>query len=94
MKPILKTILVLTAAFILTIPAVAKNHRHHGHRHHGHRRHSTRAVASKSATLWVNTNSGVYHFAGERWYGNTKEGKYINEDAARAEGDRPTENGQ
>lgn len=27
--------------------------------------------------VWVNTKSEVYHFQGERWFGKTKEGKYI-----------------
>jgi len=44
--------------------------------------------------VWVNTHSGVYHFRGERDFGNTKSGKYLCEKAADAEGDRPTRNGQ
>ena len=44
--------------------------------------------------VWVNTRSGVYHYAGERYYGSTREGKFICERAARQEGDRPTRNGQ
>ena len=30
------------------------------------------------------------HFKGERWFGNTQQGKYMCEHAADAEGDRPT----
>jgi hypothetical protein len=44
--------------------------------------------------VWVNTKSGIYHFKGERWFGNTQQGKYMCEHAADAEGDRPTHNGQ
>lgn len=44
--------------------------------------------------VWVNTNSGIYHFQGERYFGSTKRGKFICEHAADAEGDRPTHNGQ
>jgi hypothetical protein len=44
--------------------------------------------------VWVNTHSGVYHFRGERHYGSTRQGKFMCEKAARAEGDRPTRNGQ
>jgi len=35
--------------------------------------------------VWVNTDSGVYHKRGTRWYGKTKKGKYMTEaDAIRA----------
>lgn len=44
--------------------------------------------------VWVNTKSGVYHFQGERYFGSTKTGKFMCEKDARAEGDRPTKNGQ
>ena len=44
--------------------------------------------------VWVNTRSGVYHYAGERYYGSTKEGKFVCERAAKGEGDRATRNGQ
>jgi competence protein ComEA len=32
--------------------------------------------------VWVNTASGVYHYEGDQWYGNTKEGKYMTEQDA------------
>ncbi len=44
--------------------------------------------------VWVNTRSGVYHYRGERYLGGTKEGRFLCEKAAGAEGDRPTRNGQ
>jgi hypothetical protein len=44
--------------------------------------------------VWVNTNSHVYHFEGERYFGNTARGKFLCEHAADKEGDRPTHNGQ
>ena len=44
--------------------------------------------------VWVNTRSHVYHFQGERYFGSTKQGKFICERDADREGDRPTRNGQ
>lgn len=44
--------------------------------------------------VWLNTNSGIYHFQGERWYGHTKHGAYVCQHEADAAGDRVTENGQ
>jgi hypothetical protein len=43
---------------------------------------------------WVNTRTGVYHFQGERYFGSTKNGTYMCQHEADAEGDRPTRNGQ
>ena len=44
--------------------------------------------------VWVNTRSHIYHFQGERYFGSTKEGKFICERDADKEGDRSTRNGQ
>lgn len=44
--------------------------------------------------VWVNTRSGVYHYQGEKYFGNTKQGKFACEKQALGEGDRPTRNGQ
>ncbi len=44
--------------------------------------------------VWLNLPTGVYHFKGERWYGNTKSGAYVCEQDAEQAGDRPTRNGQ
>ena len=38
--------------------------------------------------VWVNTDSGVYHKPGTRWYGKTKKGKYMTEADAIAAGYR------
>ena len=38
--------------------------------------------------VWLNTSSGVYHFAGTRDYGTTKAGAYMCETDATAAGDR------
>ena len=38
--------------------------------------------------VWVNLKSRIYHFAGTKNYGNTKEGTYMCERGAIAQGDR------
>ena len=42
-----------------------------------------RVYAEEDVTVWVNTRSGVYHYPGTRWYGNTKSGKYMKEKDAK-----------
>ena len=32
--------------------------------------------------VWVNTDTGVYHKPGSRWYGKTKQGKWMTEQDA------------
>ncbi len=55
---------------------------------------ATKAHCPKDIVVLLNIPSGVYHFAGERWYGKTKNGAYVCRGEADAEGDRITKNGQ
>ncbi len=55
---------------------------------------TAQAHCQNDTVVWLNTASGVYHFAGERWYGRTKHGAYVCEKQADAAGDRATKNGQ
>ena len=44
--------------------------------------------------VWLNLPSGIYHFQGQRWYGNTRSGTFVCKKEADAAGDRATRNGQ
>lgn len=50
---------------------------------------SAPAPAGSAAKVWVNTNSGVYHCPGSRYYGATKAGTFLAESQARSRGYRP-----
>ena len=50
--------------------------------------HATPAPAG-NGQVWVNTDSHVYHCPGTRWYGKTKQGTYMPEVQAQAQGARP-----
>jgi len=47
------------------------------------------SAGNASVRVWVNTNSGVYHCPGTRWYGNTKSGQYMTQKQAQYKGYRP-----
>jgi hypothetical protein len=43
-------------------------------------------LANTAGMVWVNTESGIYHKRGTRWYGKTKQGKYMTEADAKKAG--------
>ncbi len=49
---------------------------------------STIAPGGGDGQVWVNTDSHVYHKEGSRFYGKTKQGRYMSEDEAIKEGNR------
>jgi hypothetical protein len=53
---------------------------------------TTAAPVGGNSQVWVNTKTHVYHAPGSRWYGKTKEGKYMSEQDAIKEGDRAAKN--
>lgn len=54
---------------------------------------SVRPAESSERQVWINTNSGVYHCPGGRYYGNTNQGKYTSEREAKQRGFRAANNG-
>jgi hypothetical protein len=48
----------------------------------------------RDQVVWLNTNSGIYHEKGMRWYGSTRSGAYVCRKEADNAGDRDTRNGQ
>ena len=47
-----------------------------------------RAHCPSDTVVWLNTNSGIYHEKGTRWYAKTKDGAFVCEREANAAGDR------
>lgn len=47
------------------------------------------APAVPDVRVWVNTGSGVYHCPGSRYYGTTKQGAFMGQRDAHAQGHRP-----
>jgi helix-hairpin-helix protein len=50
-------------------------------------------VPPAKGMVWVNTKSGVFHSEGDRWYGKTKEGKFMTEADALKAGYRTAKEG-
>ena len=46
------------------------------------------SAAKASHKVWVNLDSGIYHKSG-RWYGKTKNGKFMTVDEAKKAGYKP-----
>src|SRR6266403_2605661 len=81
-KPLVKFLSILLFALLLSVPGIqAQNVSTPAGAHV--------AQSSESRQVWVNTATGIYHYPGTRWYGNTKQGKFMSETDARAQGYRP-----
>ncbi len=76
----------LCAPLMMALPAVAQTMYHSPDTAQNH--------CPSDAVVWLNSRTGVYHFAGERWYGHTQDGGYVCERQAEGAGDRASRNGQ
>ena len=54
---------------------------------------ATAKTAPAKGMVWVNTSSKIYHYEGDRWYGKTKEGKFMTEADAIKAGYRASKEG-
>ncbi len=48
----------------------------------------------RDTVVWLNLPTMIWHYKGQRWYGNTKHGAYVCEKEAAASGARATRNGE
>jgi hypothetical protein len=51
-----------------------------------------KARCPSDTVVWANLNSKIYHFSGHKDYGNTKDGAYMCEKDAAAQGVRAAKN--
>ena len=56
--------------------------------------HHRRAAVRQSLRVSVNPKTGVYHYPGQRWYGQTKYVEFMTKAEAKGQGYRATMNGQ
>jgi DNA uptake protein ComE-like DNA-binding protein len=54
---------------------------------------TTAQTPPEKGMVWVNLSSGVYHREGDRWYGKTKNGKFMSESDAEKAGYRASKSG-
>jgi hypothetical protein len=91
-KKMLGILLVVLFVATLTAPAISADETHHSSK--GLQTFSTEQLAKQhcpaDTVVWLNLQSGIYHYKGQRLYGNTKSGAYVCQKEADQAGDRAT----
>lgn len=55
---------------------------------------AARVHCPTDTVVWLNTETGVFHYPGERWFGSTRSGAFMCLGEAATGGSRATMNGQ
>ena len=91
-KKILGILLVVLFVATVTAPAISADKPHHSSS--GLQSFSTEQSAKQhcptDTVVWLNLPTGIYHYKGQHWYGNTKSGAYVCQKEADKAGDRAT----
>ena len=97
MKIVLATLLVVFFVAAVAAPSVSAyqtNNSSSSTSNKGLQSFSTEQAAKQhcpsDTVVWLNLNTGVYHFKGDHWYGNTKNGAYVCQKEADKAGNRAT----
>ena len=96
-KKVLAILLVVFFVAAVAAPAVSAYQTHNNSSSAGNKglqSFSTEQLSKQhcpsDTVVWLNLNTGVYHFKGEHLYGNTKNGAYVCQKEADKAGDRAT----
>ena len=91
-KKILGIILLVLFVATVTAPAIIADNPHQSNS--GLQLFSTEQAAKShcptDTVVWLNLPTGIYHYKGQHWYGNTKSGAYVCQKEANKAGDRAT----
>ena len=89
---LLALLLVILFVAILTAPSISADETHHSNK--GLQTFNTEQLAKQhcptDTVVWLNLPTGIYHYKGQHWYGNTKSGAYVCQKEADQAGDRAT----
>jgi hypothetical protein len=91
-KKILVIVLVVLFVAILTAPAISADapHRSNNGLQLFNTEQSAKSHCPTDTVVWLNLPTGIYHYKGQHWYGNTKSGAYVCQKEADQAGDRAT----